>query len=1099
MPAKEVVTTEVDELITLVQTKKEISIADAAKALHTSEAAVEQFADLLQEEGILELKYKFTTPYLTYKSGERAEHLMAEQKKAEAFYLEKPKDNDEEESSNAELDEDLPEALRKKGFEKANVDDKTAKQSQTTITIEVPEPNAAIVSENDKQKLVSAATELARPKPINEKIADFNSAILQVYDDMKNGNFETAKELYNLITHYYEALPERYSSEKDKIVDQLVDLSKKLAINIDMFNGNEFNDKVKKITELGKLGYNLIDKKNFTGAADKFNELKELYAQLPNGFLQKKSELHDKLVKLHETLVTNRAKVYSADLSRKSAIIIKHLDNGWNALEREDVDTAVKVYQEIRKVQKTLPAGFMQKKIQMGGQITEFYDELAAMKAEISTEEFRYKQVQVRSLIEKAKLYADAASSGTTSNTNKIWKTSAAENTGNINTNISTAVELFRQAKGIFATLPRGFLEEKSAIETEMFKLDKQLLQLRLKLSIAELQNKRTKILGLITLAEKYIKKGEPDLAATIYDEILNIYNTLPAGYLEEKTKLKTKMLDVYKRSVLTADNLYLRNVDAKVQEHYIQLLQLIINAHMHVESRDFKALTTDYEYIKKVYEELPIGFIKNKLKIVDEITKVGIELELLGKTEELKNTYVDDYKKAEQLLTEVYKLYDYLLQNAPEDRNLLDYVKNASAPYTIKLLEKGSRKIKNATHEIASHAKIALEKKKELEQQRKAANLEIEQAELTKKARLAIVEKEKQQFTEELLEQREIAMLEELEIEKERDTLVSEKNKIWQSKDELQTLMKLNEEVLREREQLKKIQEKDQLRKAKEEFIRKQIDHIKEEQQEKQEKLKQEGDQKKKELEELEQLKLQEQEKINMVSVLERVRATEKKTLDSQKKGHLKIIKERKQIKKQVAALKKKSSNSNLKKIQLLKTSDAKLRKKLSNLLKSRESGISGMFIPQEKRLLEKKVSEQAEPVESGASSEIANQGFYASTYPTSGYSTLPHTEIDEEILKLEREMQEENTKTLGMEEEQMKFNAQMDLMTPEQPIQPVQMHKIEIEKLKSSKKELQKAQKQEKPQPMTWLEKKQLEIQRKLDVLNQGILSEPKKGKSA
>src|SRR3989338_8994944 len=122
-------------------------------------------------------------------------------------------------------------------------------------------------------------------------------------------------------------------------------------------------------------------------------------------FWKKKSELHDKLIKLHETLVTNRAKVYSADLSRKSTIIVKHLDNGWNALEREDVDTAVKIYQEIRKVQKTLPAGFMQKKIQIGEQITVFYEELAAMKAEISTEEFRYKQVQVRSLIEKTKSY----------------------------------------------------------------------------------------------------------------------------------------------------------------------------------------------------------------------------------------------------------------------------------------------------------------------------------------------------------------------------------------------------------------------------------------------------------------------------------------------------------------------------------------------------------------------------------------------------------------------------------------------------------------------------------------------------------------------
>src|SRR3989338_289809 len=517
MAQKEVVTTEVDELIKLVQTRKEISIADAAKALSTTESAVEQFADLLQEEGILELKYKFTTPYLSYKSGDRAEHLMSEQKKSEAFYIEKPKEIEEEEpaGSDAEDDDSIPESLRKKGFGKATVDDTHEKiqQAAALVTIHVPEP-VAIVSEDDKQKLLDAATELARKKPITEKMDDFNSAILQVHEDMKAGNFETAKQLYGLITHYYESLPEKYSSEKDKIADQLVELSKKLAVNIDMFNEKDFNDKVKSITELGRLCYNLIDKKNFNDAAQKFSELKEQYALLPNGFLQKKSELHDKLVKLHEVLVTNRAKVYSADLSRKSAIISKHMDNGWNALEKEDVDYALKAYQEIRKLQKTLPAGFMQKKIQLGEKITEFYEELAAMKAEISSEDFRLKRFQLRSLLDKVKSYAGAAASGNTSTTTSSSSSSssstfsssdgdkagtgsgnpsAAENADDVNTNISAAVELFSQAKKVFADFPRGFLEEKSAIETEMCKLDKQLLQLRLSLSIADLKSKKAR------------------------------------------------------------------------------------------------------------------------------------------------------------------------------------------------------------------------------------------------------------------------------------------------------------------------------------------------------------------------------------------------------------------------------------------------------------------------------------------------------------------------------------------------------------------------------------------------------------------------------
>lgn len=1188
MAQKEVVTTEVDELIKLVQSKKEISIADAAKALSTTESAVEQFADLLQEEGILELKYKFTTPYLSYKGSERAENLMAEQKKAESFYIEPKKQDEEEDSavSKAENEEDIPEALRKKGFGKAAADSLSANAPITPITnaIEIPEPKivSEIVSEDDRQKIAETASELAKPKPINEKISDFNSAILQVYEDMKAGNFETAKHLYGLITHYYGSLPEKYSSEKDRIVDQLIELSKKLAVNIDMFNEKEFNDKVKKITELGKLCYNLIDKKNFGDAGQRFNELKELYAQLPFGFLEKKTELHDKLVKLHETLVNSRTKAYAGDLSRKSMIIGKLLENGWNALGREDVDKAAKAYQEIKKIQQTLPAGFMQKKILIGENITEFYQEFAAIKSEVSVEEFNSKKAQIKSLIAQAQSLIGAIGAASSNANNNSNNNSGSSNRGNyVNNiyhgndngnaaNIENAIALFKQAKQILASMPRGFMEEKSALQSELFNIDKQLLQVKLRVTKAELGDKRNKILALISIAEKYINKGEPDLAATVYDEILNIYNILPAGYLEEKTKLKTKMLEMYKRSVLAADNLYLKNVDAKVQEHYNQLLQLIINAHKHVETRDFKALSNDYEYIRKMYEELPLGFIKNKLKIIDEIAKIGTELEILGKTEELKSTYVDDHKNAKKLIEEIYRIYDYLLENAPEDRHLLEHVKEVCSPYAVRLLEKGVLKIKRSkstagssvasstasdVHEITEHAKSAVDAKKALEQQRRASNLELEQREKEQAARANVAEKEKQEFMSQMLEQKQDALMHELNIEKERDILLKERDKVWQSKQELNAVMMLNEEVLREKEQLKKLQEKELLRKAKEEFIRKQIDQIKKEQQKKEETLKQEEDEKKKELEQLEELKLQEKEKFSLLKELERIKLQEQKTLHAKNKEHGKITREREQIKRQISKLKKNAGKANQKKIRLLSQSDAKLRKKLSALLRSRSDrsdiGISPEFIPKEKRLLGKKVQEVAEPVELGSSTEFASQGIPApiqgihmltsSENQTQSYSALPTTalpttEVDEEILKLEKEMKEENSKTLGLEEAQLNFDAQLELMAPEEqaPVvktyeiheaeteaqefeQKKEVKKAELPSKKSEKKAEKLSKKEEKredkkqksaamlqkeqkaSQPTTWIEKKQLEIQRKLDLLDQGLLSEPRKGKSA
>ena len=57
--------TGVDKLVDLVKRKKKISLPEAAKTLGVSPVVVEEWADFLEEEGIISIKYKFTTPYLT--------------------------------------------------------------------------------------------------------------------------------------------------------------------------------------------------------------------------------------------------------------------------------------------------------------------------------------------------------------------------------------------------------------------------------------------------------------------------------------------------------------------------------------------------------------------------------------------------------------------------------------------------------------------------------------------------------------------------------------------------------------------------------------------------------------------------------------------------------------------------------------------------------------------------------------------------------------------------------------------------------------------------------------------------------------------------
>lgn len=64
MGSDEILKTKVDQLINLVSSKHVILLSDAAKRLNVSVQTVESWANFLEEEGLIKLQYKFTTPYL---------------------------------------------------------------------------------------------------------------------------------------------------------------------------------------------------------------------------------------------------------------------------------------------------------------------------------------------------------------------------------------------------------------------------------------------------------------------------------------------------------------------------------------------------------------------------------------------------------------------------------------------------------------------------------------------------------------------------------------------------------------------------------------------------------------------------------------------------------------------------------------------------------------------------------------------------------------------------------------------------------------------------------------------------------------------------
>ncbi len=65
--------TGVDRLVSLIKEKKRISVLQAAKELGVSQIVVEEWADFLEEDGIISIDYKFATPWLIEKKLKKEE------------------------------------------------------------------------------------------------------------------------------------------------------------------------------------------------------------------------------------------------------------------------------------------------------------------------------------------------------------------------------------------------------------------------------------------------------------------------------------------------------------------------------------------------------------------------------------------------------------------------------------------------------------------------------------------------------------------------------------------------------------------------------------------------------------------------------------------------------------------------------------------------------------------------------------------------------------------------------------------------------------------------------------------------------------------
>ncbi|MBA3064173.1 DeoR family transcriptional regulator, partial [Candidatus Woesearchaeota archaeon] len=302
-----IVRTRADELLKLVKQRRELSFEDAAKALNVSVQTIESWANFLEEEKILSIKYNFTTPFIT---------VFHEKIKA------------------------VPETgtLQKEIIEKKELN------------------KAALLKE--------------------EELSEINRMLAEAYSCLKKGQFDKAKEIYAQIKKQYDDLPLQFLEKKKELNTTLTRLSKDLSLNLSKASLKEMEKKSQNIRKLLKMLEQKIEKREVLNAIKIYGQIKIIYNSLPEGFLEQKLILQNKIIEIYERLITIREEQDIMDTSVKKSEIINLLEELKQSMNEKNIPLAIKLYEKVRELYNSLPKGFLQEKAELQARIIRLYEEL---------------------------------------------------------------------------------------------------------------------------------------------------------------------------------------------------------------------------------------------------------------------------------------------------------------------------------------------------------------------------------------------------------------------------------------------------------------------------------------------------------------------------------------------------------------------------------------------------------------------------------------------------------------------------------------------------------------------------------------------------
>lgn len=703
------VSTGADRLLELVKSSREIAMAAAARELGVPVQNVEAWANFLEEDGLVAIKYKFTTPYIAIPD-------VAETKKPGAASAADSADDSEGELK-AELSKMLG-MLSKAGEEKLSGEFGMLKDTYSGLISNIKSAHERLINDaklspqkkvllNESIKALDAELEssaenaaagkfdqasvsysklyLGAKKAIDEmhglydqmivvqtikKTDDYKDILEKAYELMRDGKITEAMELYEKLKFADENLAKEFVAKKLQMEKDLAKFNKDLAKSVDRINLQKLNNVSGRISVLLSAGNQLLKKAEFGNAEEYYHAIKQEYEKLPQGFMEEKKDLQRKILDFYSSLTTRREKAINDKFDKNARQIIALIKEATALLKEKNVADAVHAYKGLKQLYSQLPDGFLKDKATLQERILPLYTEITSLYTQESLNRFKSMSSEITSQINAMNKHTERGE-------------------------LKQAEGAYERIKQSYREMPKGFLHEETALQNQIVQSYEEMLKKAKQLEESSLTSTLSTIKKLLEQADYQLKKKNYDECNSTYLKIINLYSSLPSGFAMQKSEVRNRVLHLY-QTLLHLTNGKPEGAAAEQWEDAVkrkksfavdEVTKLVAEVHREVSSGNFQAMQKSmprFDALFRIVPELtrtnPALFSKfNEIKDEAELFHIASSLEQSfgsGQVQQLKRS-LDFIRKKKSALSRI----------CPDDKALFDFVARQYEDYLPKLI----------------------------------------------------------------------------------------------------------------------------------------------------------------------------------------------------------------------------------------------------------------------------------------------------------------------------------------------------------------------------------------------------------------------------